>query len=93
VATDRRGYLQKDTGESLLTIIVTVHNISGRTRNLAAWIPEAVLENVEVILIHDESKDSTKHDLEHLLLEMYNIDYPKAPTANMEFHRLLDHTG
>lgn len=34
-----------------------------------SWIPQAVLENIEVILIHDESKDSTKYELEHFLLE------------------------
>jgi len=33
-----------------------------------SWIPQAVLENIEVILIHDESKDSTRLELEHLLL-------------------------
>jgi len=56
-------------GESLLTVIVPVHNISNRMKNLSSWIPEAILENIEIILVHDESQDSTKSELERLLKE------------------------
>lgn len=61
--------MQKVISESLLTVIVPVHNIAGRITNLSSWIPDAILENIEVILVHDESQDSTKLELEHLLQE------------------------
>jgi glycosyltransferase involved in cell wall biosynthesis len=50
-----------------LTIVVPVHNISGRASNLAKWVSDAVRGNVRVILVHDRSQDSTSSELEKIL--------------------------
>lgn len=49
-----------------LTIIVPVRNISGRAENLSRWVPDAILNNVRVILINDGSQDCTGEDLAKL---------------------------
>jgi glycosyltransferase involved in cell wall biosynthesis len=59
--------LDLEVGESLLTIVVPVHNMSGRLANLSKWLDEAHAQNVKVILVHDESQDSTRTELLQLL--------------------------
>lgn len=51
----------------LLTIVVPVHNMSGRLTNLSMWLDEARNLNVKVILVHDKSDDSTGRELFQLV--------------------------
>ena len=56
-----------EVGNSLLTIVVPVHNMSGRLANLSKWLDDAHTQNVKVILVHDKSEDSTGIELLELL--------------------------
>ena len=56
-----------EVGNSLLTIVVPVHNMSGRLANLSKWLGDAYTQNVKVILVHDKSEDSTGIELLELL--------------------------
>lgn len=56
-----------EVGNSLLTIVVPVHNMSGRLANLSKWLDDADTQNVKVILVHDKSEDSTGIELFELL--------------------------
>lgn len=56
-----------EVGNSLLTIVVPVHNMSGRLANLSKWLDDAHTQNVKVILVHDKSEDSTGTELLELL--------------------------
>lgn len=58
-----RGGIVIEMNEHILTIIVPVHNISGRVENLSKWLPDAIKNNVKVILINDGSQDATGDDL------------------------------
>lgn len=53
--------------ESLLTIVVPVHNMAGRLTNLSKWLDDARALNVKVVLVHDKSGDSTGTELLQLL--------------------------
>ena len=75
-------HLQQDAKTLGLTIVVPVHNISGRATNLARWVTEAVRGNVRVILVHDRSQDSTQSELEKILeincsplITLYEVDF------------------
>lgn len=50
-----------------LTIVVPVHNISGRLSHLNSWLDEAQELKVKVILVHDKSSDTTSAELEELI--------------------------
>ncbi len=56
-----------EVDNSLLTIVVPVHNMSGRLANLSKWLDDALTQNVKVILVHDKSEDSTGAELLGLL--------------------------
>lgn len=83
--------LQQDAKTLGLTIVVPVHNISGRTTNLASWVTEAVRGNVRVILVHDRSQDSTQSELEKILeincsplITLYEVDF-QSPGLTRNF--------
>jgi glycosyltransferase involved in cell wall biosynthesis len=59
--------LDTNVGDSLLTIVVPVHNMSGRLGNLSKWLDDAHSLNVKVVLVHDKSEDSTGSELLELL--------------------------
>jgi glycosyltransferase involved in cell wall biosynthesis len=59
--------LQNVTRESLLTIVVPVHNMAGRMEKLASWLRDAFNSNIKVILIHDQSQDDTQSEIHQLL--------------------------
>jgi len=59
--------LDVEVGNSLLTIVVPVHNMSGRLDNLSEWLDHADFQNVKVILVHDKSDDTTGTELLKLL--------------------------
>jgi len=59
--------LNLEVGNSLLTIVVPVHNMSGRLANLSKWLDDAHTQKVKVILVHDKSEDSTGTELLELL--------------------------
>lgn len=56
-----------ESTDSALTIVVPVHNISGRLSHLSSWLDQAKEFNVKVILVHDKSDDSTNDELEQLI--------------------------
>ncbi len=56
-----------EVNNSLLTIVVPVHNMSGRLAELSQWLDDARSQNVKVILVHDRSEDSTGRELTQLL--------------------------
>lgn len=53
--------------DSALTIVVPVHNVSGRLSHLSSWLDQAQEFNVKVILVHDKSDDATGAELEALV--------------------------
>ena len=55
--------MDSEVGNSLLTIVVPVHNMSGRLANLTKWLDEVDSQNVKVILVHDKSQDATGAEL------------------------------
>lgn len=59
--------LDSEIGNSLLTIVVPVHNMSGRLTNLSKWLDETDSKSVKVILVHDQSQDTTGAELLALL--------------------------
>jgi glycosyltransferase involved in cell wall biosynthesis len=61
------GKLLSESTDSALTIVVPVHNISGRLSHLSSWLDQAKEFNVKVILVHDQSDDSTGAELEELI--------------------------
>jgi len=61
------GKLLSESTDSALTIVVPVHNISGRLSHLNSWLDQARDFNVKVILVHDKSNDSTGVELEELI--------------------------
>ncbi len=56
-----------ESTDSALTIVVPVHNMSGRLSHLHSWLDQAQGFNVKVILVHDKSDDSTSTELEELI--------------------------
>ena len=83
--------LQQDAKTLGLTIVVPVHNISGRAANLARWVTEAVRGNVRVILVHDRSQDSTQSESEKIvevncspLITLYEVDF-QSPGLTRNF--------
>ena len=69
-----------EVGKSLLTIVVPVHNMSGRLANLSKWLDEAHAQNVKVILVHDESQDATRTELLQLLELKKSINFSLIET-------------
>ena len=61
------GKLLSESTDSALTIVVPVHNMSGRLSQLNSWLDQAQEFNVKVILVHDKSDDSTSTELEELI--------------------------
>ncbi len=61
--------MQNVTRESLLTIVVPVHNMAGRMEKLASWLRDAIDAHIKVILIHDQSQDETHSEIHQLLNE------------------------
>lgn len=59
--------LSTGNSNSQLTVVVPVHNMSGRLANLSTWLEEAGDLNVKVILVHDVSCDSTDTELKELV--------------------------
>ncbi len=67
-----QGGLVIEMKKQILTIIVPVHNISGRLENLSKWLPNAINNNVKVMLVNDGSRDSTGDDLVKLKTSNYS---------------------
>jgi glycosyltransferase involved in cell wall biosynthesis len=61
------GKLLTESNDLALTIVVPVHNMSGRLSHLSSWLDEAQELNAKVILVHDKSSDSTSVELEQLV--------------------------
>jgi glycosyltransferase involved in cell wall biosynthesis len=59
--------LLSESTESQLTIVVPVHNMSGRFAHLSSWLSQADKFNVKVILVHDQSDDATDIELKELI--------------------------
>lgn len=59
--------MQNVTKESLLTIVVPVHNMAGRMEKLASWMKDAINANIKVVLIHDHSQDETQEEISQLM--------------------------
>jgi len=76
----------------MLSIIVPVHNISGRTENLKAWIDDALSENIKIIIVHDESQDSTQLELCEMLQE-FNSDLISLHMTNVQSPGLARNYG
>jgi len=49
----------------LLTAIVPVHQMGGKLQNLQSWLSDS--KDIDVILVHDFSTDSTQSELEEIL--------------------------
>jgi glycosyltransferase involved in cell wall biosynthesis len=49
----------------LLTAIVPVHQMGGKLQNLQSWLSES--KEIDIILVHDFSNDSTQSELEGIL--------------------------
>ncbi len=56
----------------MLTVIVPITNMAGRLQNLAKWIPIAVNNKIEIIIVHDISDSATQLELESLLSGFYS---------------------
>ena len=76
----------------MLSIIVPVHNISGRTENLKAWIDDALSENINIIIVHDESQDSTQLELS-VMLQEFNSDLISLHKINVQSPGLARNYG
>lgn len=49
----------------LLTAIIPVHQMGGKLQNLQAWLSDS--KEIDIILVHDLSNDSTQSELEGIL--------------------------
>lgn len=76
----------------MLSIIVPVHNISGRIENLKAWINDAVSENIKIIIVHDESQDATQLELSEMIQE-FNSDLISLHMTNVQSPGLARNYG
>ena len=84
--------MRKDSDKSLLSIIVPVHNISGRAENLKAWIGDALSANIKIIVVHDESQDSTQLELSEML-QVFNSDLISLHKINVQSPGLARNYG
>lgn len=56
-----------------LTVIVPIAKMSGKLANLAKWLPEAIRNDIQVVLVHDEQDDETGTEIRNLL-DSFNSD-------------------
>lgn len=50
-----------------LTVIVPIAKMSGKLTNIANWLPKAIRNDIQVVLVHDEHDDKTGTELRNLL--------------------------
>lgn len=67
----------------MLSIVVPVHNISGRLENLMSWVPAAIVNRVHVILVHDQSQDTTELEL-NLMLKALQSEFVTKHNVNLQ---------
>lgn len=76
----------------MLSIVVPVHNISGRTESLMSWVPTAIVNRVHVILVHDESQDTTELEL-NVMIKTWQSEFVAKHNVNLQSPGLTRNYG